>query len=97
MRLIVNEVDTIDPKPMPKLPVARIMLKPRPSLELAAECWIIAGGAHHTSYSRVVKTEWLRDWAEIAGIEFILIGAKTDPEELRKEIRWNEVAYRLGL
>jgi L-arabinose isomerase len=97
MRLIVNETDTIDPKPMPKLPVARIMLKPRPSLELAAECWIIAGGAHHTSYSRVVKTEWLRDWAEIAGIEFILIGAKTDPEELRKEIRWNEAAYRLGL
>jgi L-arabinose isomerase len=97
MRLIVNETDTIDPKPMPKLPVARVMLKPRPSLELAAECWIIAGGAHHTSYSRVVKTEWLRDWAEIAGIEFILIGEKTDPEELRKEIRWNEAAYRLGL
>ena len=45
----------------------------------------------------MVKTEWLRDWAEIAGIEFILIGAKTDPEELRKEIRWNEVAFRLGL
>jgi L-arabinose isomerase len=97
MRLIVNEVDAIDPKPMPKLPVARVLLKPRPDLARAAECWIIAGGAHHTSYSQVVKTEWMRDWAEMAGIEFLLIGAKTEPEELRKEIRWNEAAYRLGV
>jgi L-arabinose isomerase len=97
MRMIVNEVDTIEAKPMPKLPVARVLLKPRPDLSKAAECWIIAGGAHHTGYSRFVKTEWMRDWAEMAGIEFLLIGAKTEPEELRKEIRWNEVAYRLGL
>ena len=97
MRMIVNEVDTIEAKPMPKLPVARVVLKPRPDLARAAECWIIAGGAHHTGYSRFVKSEWMRDWAEMAGIEFLLIGAKTEPEELRKEIRWNEVAYRLGL
>ena len=97
MRMIVNEVDTIEAKPMPKLPVARVMLRPRPDLARAAECWIIAGGAHHTGYSRVVKTEWMRDWAEMAGVEFLLIDAKTEPEELRKEIRWNEAAYRLGL
>jgi L-arabinose isomerase len=97
MRMIVNELDTIEAKPMPKLPVARVMLKPRPDLARAAECWIIAGGAHHAGYSRAVKTEWMRDWAQMAGIEFLLIGAKTEPEELRKEIRWNEVAYRLGL
>jgi len=97
MRMIVNEVDTIEAKSMPKLPVARVLLKPRPDLARAAECWIIAGGAHHTGYSRFVKTEWMRDWAEMAGIEFLLIGAKTEPEELRKEIRWNEAAYRLGL
>jgi len=97
MRMIVNEVDTIEPKPMPRLPVARVLLKPRPDLARAAECWIIAGGAHHTGYSRAVRPEWMRDWAEMAGIEFLLIGAKTDPDELRKEIRWNEAAYRLGL
>jgi L-arabinose isomerase len=97
MRMIVNEVDAIEPKPMPKLPVARVLWRPRPDLATAAECWIIAGGAHHTGYSRVVKAEWLRDWAEMAGIEFLLIGAKTESEELRKEIRWNEAAYRLGL
>ena len=97
MRMIVNEVDAIEPKPMPRLPVARVLLRPRPDLARAAECWIIAGGAHHTGYSRVVKTEWMRDWAEMAGVEFLLIDARTDPEELRKEIRWNELSYRLGL
>ncbi len=97
MRLIVNEVDAIEAKAMPKLPVARVLLKPRPDLERAAECWIIAGGAHHTAYSRVVKTDWMRDWAEMAGIECLVIDAKTDPEQLRKEIRWNEIGYRLGL
>jgi L-arabinose isomerase len=97
MRMIVNEVDAIEAKAMPKLPVARVLLKPRPDLERAAESWIIAGGAHHTGYSRVVKTEWMRDWAEMAGIEFLLIDAKTDPNDLRKEIRWNEIGYKLGL
>ena len=97
MRMIVNEVDAIEGEAMPKLPVARVLWKPRPDLATAAECWIIAGGAHHTGYSRVVKAEWLRDWAEMASIEFLLIGAKTEAEELRKEIRWNEIGYRLGL
>jgi L-arabinose isomerase len=97
MRLILNEVDAIEAKAMPKLPVARVLLKPRPDLERAAESWIIAGGAHHTGYSRVVKTEWMRDWAEMAGIECLVIDAKTDPNDLRKEIRWNEIGYKLGL
>jgi L-arabinose isomerase len=97
MRLILNEVDAIEAKAMPKLPVARVLLKPRPDLERAAESWIIAGGAHHTGYSRVVKTEWMRDWAEMASIECLVIDAKTDPNDLRKEIRWNEIGYKLGL
>jgi L-arabinose isomerase len=97
MRMIVNEVDAIESPAMPKLPVARVLWRPRPDLARAAECWIIAGGAHHTGYSRVVKAEWMRDWAEMAGVEFLLIGAGTEPDELRKEIRWNEAAYRLGL
>ena len=97
MRMIVNEVDAIEAKAMPKLPVARVLLKPRPDLARAAECWIIAGGAHHTAYSRIVKTEWMRDWAEMAGIECLVIDAKTDPNDLRKEIRWNEIGYKLGL
>ncbi len=97
MRMIVNEVEAVEAPPMPKLPVARVLWKPLPDLATAAEAWIIAGGAHHTGYSRVVQTEWLRDWAEMAGVEFLLIDKNTDPNELRKEIRWNDAAYRLGL
>jgi L-arabinose isomerase len=96
-RMIVNEVDAIAPyAPMPRLPVARVMWRPRPDMARAAECWIIAGGAHHSVYSRSIKTQWLRDLAEMAGIEFLFIGAGTDPEELRKEIRWNDAAYRIS-
>ena len=97
MRLIVNEVEAIaSSSPMPKLPVARVLWRPLPDLARAAECWILAGGAHHTSYSRTVRTEWLRDWAEMAGLEFLLIDAKTDPDEFRKEIRWNDLAWDLA-
>jgi L-arabinose isomerase len=97
LRMIVNEVDAVTPyKAMPKLPVARVLWRPRPDLYRAAESWIIAGGAHHTGYSRVVKTEWLRDWAQMAGIEFLLIDGRCEPEELRKEIFWNDAAYRLA-
>jgi L-arabinose isomerase len=97
-RMIVNEVDALPiDNTMPKLPVARVLWSPRPDLARACESWIIAGGAHHTGYSRAVKTEWLRDYADMAGIEFLLVDGKSSPEELRKEIRWNEVAFRLGL
>ena len=97
MRLIVNEVEAVPPpSPMPKLPVARVLWRPEPDLARAAECWILAGGAHHTGYSRAVRTEWLRDWAEMAGVEFLLIDAGTDPEELRKEMRWNDLAWDLA-
>jgi L-arabinose isomerase len=96
-RMIVNEVDAVSaPEAMPKLPVARALWRPKPDLLRAAEAWIVAGGAHHMGYSRVVKSEWLRDWAEMAGVEFLLIGKSADPEELRKELRWNEVAWRLA-
>ncbi len=96
MRLIVNEVEAmIIPLSMPKLPVARVIWRPQPDLATAAECWILAGGSHHTSYSQTVRTEGLRDWAEMASVEFLLINKKTDPEEFCKEIRWNSVAWDL--
>ncbi|NLY43048.1 MAG: L-arabinose isomerase [Clostridiaceae bacterium] len=95
-RLIINEVDAITPeKAMPKLPVARLLWKPQPSLRDAAEAWILAGGAHHTSFSFAVKTEHLLDWAEIVGIECLLINKDTNLLAFRNEIRWNDIAWRL--
>jgi len=87
-RLIVNEVDVIQPEqPLPKLPVARAVWVPRPSLKIAAAAWIYAGGAHHTGFSQALTVEHLEDFAEIAGVELVVIDAETRLRELRRELR----------
>ena len=82
-------------KPLAKLPVARAVWIPRPNLKVAAAAWILAGGAHHTGFSQVLTAEHLEDFADMAGIEFVLVGAETRLSELKKELRWNEVYYLL--
>ena len=95
-RVIVNEIETIKiENQMPKLPVARALWKPYPSLGGAAEAWILAGGTHHAVYSTALTAEYFRDWAEMSGIEFVLIGRDTKPDRLRDELRWGE-AYWTG-
>ena len=94
-RLVANMVDVIPTDaPLPKLPVARALWLPRPSLKTAAAAWIYAGGAHHTSFSYAVTNEHLRDFAEIAGIEFLLIDENTRIEDFKNQLRWNEAVYR---
>jgi L-arabinose isomerase len=96
-RLIVNEVDVIEPpQPLPKLPVARAVWTPRPNLKTAAAAWIYAGGAHHTGFSQALTTEMLEDFADMAGVEFLVIDGNTDLRQFRNELRWNDVAYLLG-
>jgi L-arabinose isomerase len=93
-RLIVNEVDVVPPdEPLPKLPVARALWVPRPDLKTAAAAWILAGGAHHTGFSQGVTVEHLEDFAEMAGIEFLLINQETRLSDFKKELRWNEAYY----
>ena len=87
-RLLVNEVDVVAPrKPLPKLPVARSLWICKPSLPVAAACWIHAGGAHHTGFSQAVTTEMMEDFAEIAGIELVLIDANSEVRGFKKELR----------
>lgn len=96
-RMVANVVDVIPTDaPLPKLPVARALWKPRPSLKVAAAAWIYAGGAHHTGFGYAVTSQHLRDFAEIAGIEFLLIDENTDLEEFKKELRWNDLYYHLA-
>lgn len=96
-RLLVNEVDAVEPPaPLPKLPVARAVWRCRPDFATACEAWIEAGGAHHTGFSYTVTREHLEDFARLAGVEFLLIGAETRLREFRHELRSNEVHYHLS-
>jgi L-arabinose isomerase len=95
-RMIVNEVDVVDPdEPLPKLPVARAIWIPRPSLAIATTAWIYAGGAHHTAFSQALTSEHVRDFAAIAGVEFLRIGEGTRVEEFTNQLRWNDAYYLL--
>jgi L-arabinose isomerase len=95
-RLLVNEVDVVTPpQRLPKLPVARAVWVCRPDLQVAASCWIHAGGAHHTGFSQAVTTEMLEDFAEMAGIELVIIDAKSQLREFKQQLRNNEVYYGL--
>jgi L-arabinose isomerase len=94
-RMIVNEIEAVSiDKEMPRLPVARALWKPYPNLREAAEAWIIAGGTHHSVYSTALSSEYFRDWAEMCGVEFVLIDRNTKPERLRDELRWSEAYWR---
>ena len=83
-------------KPLPKLPVARAVWECRPDFKTACAAWIYAGGAHHTGFSYAVTTEHLEDLAEIAGVELVVIDAKTEIRSFKQELRQNEIYYHLA-
>jgi L-arabinose isomerase len=94
-RLLVNEVVAVKPKnKLPKLPVARVLWKPLPDMQTGCSGWILAGGAHHTCYSQNLSAETLQDFAEMAGIECILINGQTTIPQLKNELKWNDIAYK---
>lgn len=94
-RLVVNEVEAVAPvHSMPRLPVGRVLWRPYPSLAEAAEAWIYAGGAHHTVFSYGVTREQLEDFAELAGIECIVIGPETSVADVRRMLAWGEAVWR---
>jgi L-arabinose isomerase len=96
-RLVVNMVDVIPPKQkLPKLPVARALWVPQPNLADATQAWILAGGAHHSSFSLALTAEHMEDFASMAGIEYLPIDSDTRLREFRNEIRWNEAAYMVN-
>jgi len=96
-RIVANVVDVVPTdKPLPKLPVARALWLPRPNLKVAAAAWIYAGGAHHTSFSYAVTAEHLRDFSEMAGLEFLLIDENTRLNEFKDKLRWNDLYYLLA-
>jgi len=96
-RIVANVVDVVPTdEPLPHLPVARALWLPRPNLKVAGAAWIYAGGAHHTSFSYAVTAGHLRDFAEMADIEFLLIDENTKVEEFKDKLRWNDLYYHLN-
>ena len=95
-RMIVNDVECQKQEhDMPKLPVAAVLWKPLPDLETSAEAWMYAGGAHHSVICYGLTDEELRDFAEIMDIEYIHIGRETDIHQLRRELTWNDLVWKL--
>ena len=96
LRLICQDIHCVKPiLPMPNLPVARVMWQAEPSLTTGVECWITAGGAHHTVLSYDVTAEMMKDWCSMLDIEFVHIGRNTTVEGLEHELFINDLAWKL--
>jgi L-arabinose isomerase len=94
-RLVLNEVDVVKPLgSLARLPVARAVWRPRPDLRTAAEAWLFAGGPHHTSFTQALTPEHIREFAAIVGVELVEINSSTTLTDLRRQLFWNEAAYR---
>ena len=94
-RLLVNEVEAVEvPEALPKLPVARAIWKPMPDMQTGCAAWILAGGAHHTVYSQNLTTDQIEDFADIFGVELVVIDRNTNLRQLKNELRWSEAAYQ---
>lgn len=96
LRLIVQDVECVAPtQSMPNLPVARVMWKALPNQATGAECWILAGGAHHTVLSYDCDAEMMRDWARMMEIEFVHINKESNPIQMEQELFWADMAWKL--
>ena len=96
LRLICQDIECVKPiMEMPNLPVARVMWKALPDLETGLECWITAGGAHHTVLSYDVTAEQMHDFANMMDIEYVHIGKDTTVEQLEKDLFLADLAWKL--
>jgi L-arabinose isomerase len=96
-RMLASVVDVVSPlRPLPHLPVARAMWRPRPDLATNAAAWIHAGGSHHTSLGFAVTPEQLSDFAAMSGIEYLVIDEDTQLDAFRDRLRWNDLYYLLA-
>jgi L-arabinose isomerase len=97
-RLVANEITVVEPdEPLRALPVAAAVWEPSPDLPTSAECWLLAGGPHHTVLSTAVGADVLDLFAEMVQTELVLIDERTEPRRLREQLRWRAAYQRLRL
>ena len=95
-RLLMNVVDVVEPDgSLEKLPCARGLWVPRPGLKASAECWLRAGGSHHTCMTTSIGREAWEDFARIAGVELAVIDEDTTPRGFERDLQISEMYHRL--
>ena len=95
-RLICASIELVkQPKPMPKLPVARIMWKLKPDHKAGAAAWIYAGGAHHTVVSSAITVDDVRLFAKLTDTELVVIDENTDLNKLQSELDMLDLLAKL--
>ena len=96
LRLICQDIECVKPiMDMPNLPVARVMWRPMPDLLTGVECWITAGGAHHTVLSYDVSAEQMKDFANMMQIEFVHISKDATVEALEEKLMISDLVWKL--
>ncbi len=96
-RLVANVVQNVElPEAMPHLPVGRAIWKPAPDFATSAAAWLTAGAAHHTVMTTQVGVDVFRDFAQMAGVELLVIDESTTLEGFQRDVRWNAAYYRLA-
>jgi len=96
-RLVGNEVTVVEPdEELTTLPVASAVWEPAPDLRTSTECWLTAGGPHHTVLSTALDAAAVDCFAELTGTELALIGPGTTTRAFRHELRWTAAYHRLA-
>ncbi len=96
-RFIGNEITVVPPdEQLTSLPVASAVWEPEPDLPTSTECWLIAGGPHHTVLSTALTPAAIDELAELTRTELALIGPDTAVREFRQQLRWNNAYHRLA-
>ncbi|HEX5205336.1 L-arabinose isomerase [Paractinoplanes rhizophilus] len=94
-RLVGNVVNVVPPDAeLTALPVASAVWEPAPDLPTSAECWLMAGGPHHTVLSTALGVAVVEQFAELTRTELVMIDASSSPSSIRRELKWN-AAYQL--
>ncbi|MDO4491052.1 MAG: L-arabinose isomerase [Lachnospiraceae bacterium] len=84
-RIICADIELVEqPKPMPNLPVARIMYRHKPNFAIGTAAWCYAGGAHHSVVSTALTRADIAMFARLTGTELITIGDDTTEADLQK-------------
>lgn len=95
-RLVCAEIELIkQPKPMPNLPVARLMWKLKPDFATGAAAWIYAGGAHHAVVSTYLKADDIRLLAKFLDCELVVIDRGTNIASFEKELELLDLTAKL--